>query len=77
MNNYAKKIKFVDIYNHDYNKQPFFGINKNENSQFNLVKNNYNDKEKILVTLKDNLDPRNYNLNYYDSIKRTLLREHT
>jgi len=71
----VKKNKFVDTNYYNFNKQPFYEIDKNENLQINLIKDNYNDKEKIQITLKDNFDPHNYNLNYYDSIKRTFTEE--
>ena len=71
----VKKNKFVDTNYYDFNKQPFYEVNKNGNSQINLIKDNYNCKEKIQITLKDNLDPYNYNLNYYDSIKRIFTEE--
>ncbi len=71
----VKKTKFIDTSCVNYNKQPFYEANRNDNSQFNLVKNNYNNKEKLQVTLTNNFDPYNYNLNYFDSIKRTYTTE--
>ena len=71
----VKKNKFIDTNCVDYNKQPFYEVNRNENSQINLIKNNYNNKEKLQVTLTNNFDPYNYNLNYFDSIKRTYTTE--
>ena len=59
----VKKNKFIDTNCVDYNKQPFYEVNRNENSQINLIKNNYNNKEKLQVTLTNNFDPYNYNLN--------------
>jgi len=46
MKNSVKKTKFIDTTNIEYNKQPFYHIDPNYNSQINLLKDNYNYKEK-------------------------------
>jgi hypothetical protein len=67
MNKSVKKTKFIDTTNIEYNKQPFYEINPNYSSQINLLKQNYNNKDKMNLTLNNNLNPNDYNLNYYNS----------
>jgi hypothetical protein len=53
MKNSVKKTKFIDTTNIEYNKQPFYHIDPNYNNQINLLKDNYNYKEK---NINDNLN---------------------
>lgn len=68
-NNFNRKSKFVENSNIEYNKQPYYEIDKKHNLKDDL-KNGYNTKIKSNVELKDNLDPYNYELNYYNKIKK-------
>lgn len=68
-NNFKKKNKFVENSNIEYNKQPYYEIDKTVNLKDDL-KNKYNSKVKSKIELKDNLDPYNYELNYYNKIKK-------
>jgi hypothetical protein len=70
MNNLNKKNKFITNSCLDYNKQPYYEVKKNDTAQINIKKNNFNTKDKVQVVLKDNFDPYNYNLNYFNNIKK-------
>lgn len=66
-NNFNKKNKFVNNFNNEYNKQPYFYVPVNDNRQ-DQIKSNYNNKSKISLELNQNFDPYNYDINYTNKI---------
>lgn len=64
MTNNIKKNKFIENFDNQFNKQPFFEI-ENCNVNINdLTKENFNSKNKLSVQQKDNMDPFDYDINY-------------
>jgi hypothetical protein len=70
-----KKNKFVENNNNELNKQPHYDQINNNNCIQNIVKDNYNSKNKSSLELTKNLDPFNYNLNYTNKIKKDMKGE--
>lgn len=66
-NNLKKKNKFVNNFDNEYNKQPYFYVPVNDNRQ-DQIKSNYNNKSKISLELNQNFDPYNYDVNYSNKI---------
>jgi hypothetical protein len=66
-NNLKKKNKFVNNFNNEYNKQPYYYVPVNDNRQ-DQIKTNYNTKSKISMELNQHFDPYNYDLNYSNKI---------
>ena len=70
-----KKNKFVENNNNQLNKQPHYDQINNDNCIQNMVKDNYNSKNKTFMELNRNLDPYNYNLSYTNKIKKDIKGE--
>lgn len=81
-NNFNKKNKFVENkFSENYsldcgvdmqiNKQPFYDNLKDVNMN-DVIKNNYNTRNKSQLALKDTLDPYNYELPYNNTIKKDI-----
>jgi hypothetical protein len=70
-----KKNKFVENNNNELNKQPHYDQINNNNCIQNMVKDNYNSRNKSSLELTKNLDPFNYNLNYTNKIKKDMKGE--
>ena len=49
-----KKNKFIENNNNQLNKQPYFDQTTNDNCIQNMVKNNYNTKNKTCLELNKN-----------------------
>ena len=69
-NNFKKKTKFIENINLQYNKQPYYEFDIHNNNLNNSIKNNYNSKAKTTISLKDNFDPYNYDLNYVNTLNK-------
>ena len=65
-----KKNKFIENNNNQLNKQPHYDQINNNNCIQNIMKDNYNSKNKSILELSDNLNPYNYDLNYTNKIKK-------
>ena len=61
-NNFLKKNKFIENLDIQFNKQPFYDIY--------TIKDNFNTKNKSKLELKEKLDPYNYDLSYYDPLRK-------
>jgi hypothetical protein len=74
MNQKLKKNKFIENVDMKYNKQPFYDIdNANSGSNINdILKDTFNSKNKSSLELKDRLDPFDYEINYFNKIKKDL-----
>jgi hypothetical protein len=68
-NNFKKKNKFVENLNIEYNKQPFYEM-KNYVNMNEFKKNNFNNKNKSEIELSKTLDPFDYNVPYFNRIKK-------
>ena len=70
-----KKNKFIENNCDKLNKQPHYDQINNDNCIHNMMRDNYNSKNKSRFELVDNLDPYNYNLSYENKIKKDLKGE--
>ena len=73
-NNINKKTKFVEN-NNNLNKQTFYLPNDTNSSVYEIVKNNFNSKNKVRTELKNEINPFNYELNYFNRIKKDIKGE--
>jgi len=69
-NNLKKKNKFIDNLNIQFNKQPFYDIEDKTNNINDILKETYNSKSKSRIELKNNFDPYNYEVNYFNKIRK-------
>lgn len=68
-NNFNKKNKFIENHDIHINKQPFYDQYRDVNMN-DIVKDNYNSKNKTSLELKNTLDPFDYELSYCNKIKK-------
>jgi len=69
-NNFKKKTKFIENLEIKINKQPYYDIDNMTIDINDILKETYNSKNKSGVELKDNLDPYNYEISYFNRIKK-------
>lgn len=70
-----KKNKFIENKNNELNKQPYYNQPNNNGCIQNIIKDNYNSKNKSKLELIENLDPFNYNICYENKIKKDVKGE--
>ena len=71
-NNFNKKNKFIENLEIKINKQPYYDIDNTTTNINDILKNNYNSKNKSRIELKDNLDPYDYEISYSNKTKKDL-----
>jgi hypothetical protein len=69
-NNFKKKNKFIENLEIKINKQPYYDIDNMTTDINDILKETYNSKNKSRLELKDNLDPYNYEIGYFNRIKK-------
>jgi hypothetical protein len=69
-NNFKKKNKFIENLDIQFNKQPFYDIHNMTTDLNDTIKDNFNIKSKSKLELKDNLNPFDYELPYYDPLRK-------
>jgi len=69
-NNLNKKNKFIENLNIEFNKQPYYDIQNMTTDINDTIKSNFNAKHKSKLELKERLDPYEYDLSYYDPLRK-------